>query len=279
LHISAVATAAAPGSVTDATARVKGRPGLPAQATTAKMAWPSGGRTRRRPAQQRGRPAVFTDIFAYADANAQYVPGFLAASRIAIEVTLLTIVLSWICGLVAALGKTSPYRWLRAPAEFYIWFIRGTPTLIQIFIVYFGFPQIGLRLSPFVAGVLALGFNGGAYIAEIVRSGLSAIPKGQMESAQALGMGRWQVMTRIILPQVFRVILPPATNEAITMVKNTSLLSTITVVELTLYSQTIIATTFRPFEFYIATALIYLVMTTLISQAAGRMERHYARSL
>jgi His/Glu/Gln/Arg/opine family amino acid ABC transporter permease subunit len=218
-------------------------------------------------------------IAAWWEGFAPYIPGFIEASWLVLALSLLAILVSWACGLAAALAKASRLAALRQVSKFYIWFIRGTPTLIQIFIVYFGFPQIGLRLSPFVAGVLALGFNGGAYIAEIVRSGLSAIPKGQMESAQALGMGRWQVMTRIILPQVFRVILPPATNEAITMVKNTSLLSTITVVELTLYSQTIIATTFRPFEFYIATALIYLVMTTLISQAAGRMERHYARSL
>jgi polar amino acid transport system permease protein len=218
-------------------------------------------------------------IAAWWEGFAPYMPGFIEASWLVLALSLLAILVSWACGLAAALAKASRFAALRLVSKFYIWFIRGTPTLIQIFIVYFGFPQIGLRLSPFVAGVLALGFNGGAYIAEIVRSGLSAIPKGQMESAQALGMGRWQVMTRIILPQVFRVILPPATNEAITMVKNTSLLSTITVVELTLYSQTIIATTFRPFEFYIATALIYLVMTTLISQAAGRMERHYARSL
>src|ERR1700722_6632194 len=218
-------------------------------------------------------------IAAWWEGFAPYMPGFIEASWLVLALSLLAILVSWACGLAAAFAKASRLAALRQVSKFYIWFIRGTPTLIQIFIVYFGFPQIGLRLSPFVAGVLALGFNGGAYIAEIVRSGVSAIPKGQMESAQALGMGRWQVMTRIILPEVFRVILPPATNEAITMVKNTSLLSTITVVELTLYSQTIIATTFRPFEFYIATALIYLVMTTLISQAAGRMERHYARSL
>jgi polar amino acid transport system permease protein len=210
---------------------------------------------------------------------APYVPGFLSASWVVLVLSLFAIVVSWVFGLLAALGKASRFAAFRQASNFYIWFIRGTPTLIQIFIVYFGFPQFGIRLSPFVAGVLALGFNGGAYIAEIVRAGLSAIPKGQMESAEALGMGRLQMMTRIILPQVFRVILPPVTNEAITMVKNTSLLSTITVVELTLYSQTIIATTFRPFEFYIATALIYLVMTTLISQAAGRMENYYARSL
>lgn len=216
-------------------------------------------------------------IAAWWEGFAPYVPGFLGAAWVVLVLTVLSILVSWICGLVAALAKASRFVGLRQTAAFYIWFIRGTPTLIQIFIIYFGLPQMGLRLSPFVAGFLALGINGGAYIAEIVRAGLSAIPKGQIESAQALGMSRLHMMSRIILPQVFRVILPPVTNEAITMLKNTSLLSTITVIELTLYSQTIIATTFRPFEFYIATAVIYLAMTTILSQAAARLERHYAR--
>lgn len=216
-------------------------------------------------------------IAAWWEGFAPYVPGFLSASWLVFVISVLAIVVSWICGLVAALAKSSRFAAFRQASAFYIWFIRGTPTLIQIFIVYFGLPQLGLRMSPFVAGVLALGFNGGAYIAEIVRAGLSAIPKGQMESSAALGMSRFHIMSRIILPQVFRIILPPVTNEAITMLKNTSLLSTITVVELTLYSQTIIATTFRPFEFYIATAVIYLVMTTVLSQFAMRLERHYGR--
>ncbi|MDG4889799.1 amino acid ABC transporter permease [Mesorhizobium sp. WSM4887] len=208
-----------------------------------------------------------------------YAPGFLNAAWIVFAVTILVIIVSWICGLAAALGRTSslkPVRWL---CSFYIWFIRGTPTLIQVFIVYFGFPQLGLKLSPFVAGVLALGVNSGAYVAEIIRAGLSAIPRGQMESAMALGISRHKTMTTIILPQVFRIILPPLTNEAITCLKNTSLLSTITVMELTLYSQMLIATTFRPFEFYIATAIIYLVMTTVLSQLSAYLERRNSRSL
>lgn len=208
-----------------------------------------------------------------------YVPGFLQASLVVLVLTILIILVSWVCGLIAALAKASrfaPFRWA---SEFYIWFVRGTPALIQIFIVYFGLPQFGLRLTPFVAGVLALGINGGAYVAEIVRSGLSAIPKGQMESSLALGMSRTDAMFRIILPQVVRIITPAITNEAISTLKNTSLLSTITVVELTLYAQTIIATTFRPFEFYIATAVIYLVLTTVLTQASAWMERRNARYL
>lgn len=208
---------------------------------------------------------------------AGYLPGFLRAAWIALEVTVCVILLSWICGLAGALGKQSEWRLLRWPSEFYIWFIRGTPTLIQIFIVYFGFPQLGMRLSPFVAGVLALGVNSGAYVAEIIRGGLLAIPHGQYESSTALGMSYAQTMRRIILPQVCRIIVPPVTNEAITTLKNTSLLSAITVVELTLHAQIVIARTFRPFDFYIMAALIYLVMTSLLSRLSVRLEAYYAR--
>lgn len=208
---------------------------------------------------------------------ALYWPGFLNAAILVLALTLVSIVISWALGLLAALGKASRNLVLRSISSFYIWFIRGTPTLVQIFIIYFGLPQFGIRLSPFMAGALALGINSGAYVAEIIRSGLLAIPKGQTESSLALGMSRFDTMIRIILPQVFRIILPPLTNEAITSLKNTSLLSTITVVELTLYSQMIIASTFRPFEFYAAAAFIYLFMTTILSQLAAWMERRYAQ--
>ena len=125
-----------------------------------------------------------------------------------------------------------------------------------------------------MGGVLALGVNSGAYVAEIVRSGLIAIPKGQMESARALGMSYTKAMRRIILPQVVRIILPPITNEGITMLKNTSLLSTITVMELTLSAQVVIARTFRPFEFYIIAAILYLMMTTILSHFSDKLERN-----
>lgn len=204
-----------------------------------------------------------------------YGPGFLSAAWIVLWVTILTIVLSWICGLAAALAQRSHLYPVRALAAFYIWFIRGTPALIQIFIVYFGLPQLGIRLSPLTAGVLALGINSGAYVAEIIRSGLSAIPRGQTESSLALGFSPAQTMRTIILPQVFRIIIPSMTNEAISILKNTSLLSTITVVELTLYAQTLISATFRPFDFYIAVAVIYLALTSVLTRLAAWLEHRY----
>ncbi|MBP1860000.1 amino acid ABC transporter permease [Rhizobium herbae] len=205
-----------------------------------------------------------------------YGPGFLLAAWTVFWLTILTIVVSWVCGLLAALGHRSKVKAVRMVAAFYIWFIRGTPTLIQVFIIYFGLPQFGVRLSPFTAGVLSLGINSGAYVAEIIRGGLTAIPRGQTESSLALGFSPAETMRSIILPQVFRIILPSITNEAISTLKNTSLLSTITVVELTLYAQTLIAATFRPFEFYIAVAVIYLVLTTFLTQLAAWLERRYA---
>ena len=206
-----------------------------------------------------------------------YGPGFMTAAWTVLWITLLTIVLSWFFGLSAALGQRSEYMAIRALSAFYVWFIRGTPALIQIFIIYFGMPQLGIRLSPYSAGILALGLNSGAYVTEIIRSGLSAIPTGQMESSLALGFSRRETMRTIILPQVFRIILPAITNEALSTLKNTSLLSTITVIELTLYAQTLIAATFRPFDFYIAVALIYLLLTTILTQLAAYFERRFAR--
>jgi polar amino acid transport system permease protein len=220
-----------------------------------------------------GMYQVFDSWWGQIDA---YLPLFVPASRIVVEITVLSILLSWACGLVAALAKVSRFRVLSYPAEFYLWFIRGTPLLGQIFIVYFGLPQLGLGLEPYTAGVIALGVNGGAYVAEIIRGGLLSIPKGQSESATALGMSYLQTMRRIVLPQVIRVIIPPITNDAATTLKNTSLLSTITIMELMLQTQVIVSSTFRPFEFYILVSLIYLAMTTVLMVLLRLAERRYA---
>jgi His/Glu/Gln/Arg/opine family amino acid ABC transporter permease subunit len=215
---------------------------------------------------------LISQIENYAALVLENLPGFLFAGWLTIQITVLVILLSWVCGLLAALSKRSHWFLLRGPSEFYIWFVRGTPSLIQIFMVYFGLPQLGIRLSPFVAGVITLGVNSGAYVAEIIRGGFLAIPRGQYESPIALGMSGFQSMQRIILPQVVRVILPAITNEAIATLKNTSLLSLITVVELTFYTQIVIARTFEPFQFYIMAALIYLALTTVLSRLAVWLE-------
>ena len=204
-----------------------------------------------------------------------YLPLFWPATIVVLEVTILSIILSWAFGLLCALGKASTLKILRYPAEFYLWFVRGTPLLTQIFVIYFGLPQIGIDLDPFGAGVVALGVNAGAYVAEIIRGGLLRIPKGQRESATALGMTYFQLMRGIVLPQVIRVIIPPITNDAATTLKNTSLLSTITIMELMLQTQVIVSSTFRPFEFYILVSIIYLLLTSIFMVALRWVEpRH-----
>ena len=204
-----------------------------------------------------------------------YLPLFWPATIIVLEVTILSIILSWVFGLLCALGKASTLKILRYPAEFYLWFVRGTPLLTQIFLIYFGLPQIGIDLDPFGAGVVALGVNGGAYVAEIIRGGLLSIPKGQSESATALGMTYFQLMRGIVLPQVIRVIIPPITNDAATTLKNTSLLSTITIMELMLQTQVIVSSTFRPFEFYILVSIIYLLLTSIFMVALRWVEQRH----
>lgn len=221
-----------------------------------------------------------TDLIAngaeYWHSISPYMPGFWKGSLTVVQVTILSVLVSWVVGLIAAIGKSSKNKLIRSPFAFYVWFIRGTPALIQIFIVFFGLPQLGIRFSPFTAGVIALGLNSGAYVAENFRAGFSAIPKGQLESALALGM-KWSLaFRRVILPQVIRIIIPTLTNQAIFDLKTTSLLSTITIMELTLHTQIIIASTFRPFEFYIICALCYLFMTTILSQISVRFEKRKA---
>lgn len=205
----------------------------------------------------------------------EYLPGFFKASWLAFQIAGVTILLSWVVGLFLALAQRSPFRIVRKIVSTYVWFIRGTPALIQIFIVYFGLPQLGIKLNPFSAGILALALGSAAYIAEIIRSGLKAIPQGQFDGAKALGLSTSLLYFRVVLPQVVRIIVPSMTNEAINTLKNTSLLSAITVLELTLHTQTMIAATFRPFEFYFLAALLYLLMTTVLSQFSNWFERKY----
>ena len=218
------------------------------------------------------------ELIKYYETVSSYLPGYLQATLLVIRITLIITLLSWIIGIITALGNRLRNRFLRAPFAFYVWFIRGTPALIQIFIIYFGLNQIGLRMVAIVAGVVALAIHSGAYVAEIFRSGFMAIPKGQMESAISLGMNRFLAFRRIILPQVIRIIMPPLTNQAIDDVKNTALLSTITIMEITMFTQLAVATTFKPFDFYLISAILYLVLTALLTRLATYLEARQAKA-
>lgn len=206
-------------------------------------------------------------------------PALLAGAVITLQLTAVSVFFGLILGSligIARLSKTLPLRW---SARGYIDFFRGTPLLVQIFMVYFGIPAVlkgaGLAFSfdRFAAAVLALSLNSAAYIAEIVRGGIQSIEVGQSEAAQSLGLDSVQTMRYVIFPQAFRRMLPPLGNEFISLLKDTSLVAVIGFEELFRRGQLIVAENYRPFEIYAAVALVYLVLTLLSSQFFARLER------
>ncbi len=158
-------------------------------------------------------------------------------------------------------------------ASFYVWLIRSTPLLVQLFLIYYGLPQFGIDLSPFVSGVLGLALNVGAYNAETIRAGIQSIGKGQTEASLSIGMTSAQTMRYIILPQALRIIIPPLGNNFIILIKDTSLVSTITLVELTMKTQQLVGSTYKPFELYLAATVLYAILTSATALALQLVER------
>lgn len=194
------------------------------------------------------------------------LPPLLEGATVTLRITSFSIVLGLCIGVVAGLCRVWPNSVLRALSGAYIEIIRGTPLLVQIFLVYFGLPALGVNLDPFLAGVIAMGINSGAYVGEIVRGGIESIARGQMEAALSLGMTWRQAMYYVILPQAFVRILPPLGNEFIALLKDSSLVSTIAIAELTRTGQIIITRTFKSFEIWSGVALFYFLMTYAISR-------------
>lgn len=201
------------------------------------------------------------------------LPALLVGALATLRITALSIAVGLVIGLGAGLARVWPNSFLRSISSAYIELIRGTPLLVQIFLVYFGLPALGLNLDPFVAGVLAMGINSGAYVGEIVRGGIESIAQGQMEAALSLGMSWWQSMYYIVLPQALFRILPSLGNEFIALLKDSSLVSTIAIAELTRTGQIIITRTFKSFEIWVGVALFYFIMTYAISRAVRYSEK------
>lgn len=188
------------------------------------------------------------------------IPNLLMGCLVTLEISLAALVLGMMIGIVLALFRISSVKALRSFSMSYIWVVRGTPLLVQLFILYFGLPQLGIELSSMTAGILGIGLNTSAYIAEIIRSGIIAIDSGQMEAAESLGMSYPKAMIRIIAPQVTRIIIPSLLNQFIITLKNSSIASLVTITELMRAGNQIIYATFRSFEVYTAVALLYLIM-------------------
>jgi His/Glu/Gln/Arg/opine family amino acid ABC transporter permease subunit len=203
-------------------------------------------------------------------------PYMLQGTLVTLEVSALAMVAGTAVGIACGLlgeSQLPPVRWV---IRSYVYFVRGTPALVQIFLVYFALPVIGIELSAFWGGVVALAFNAGGFIAEIVRAGLQSIDAGQTEAAQAIGMTNRQSLMFILLPQSLRRITPPLTNEVITLVKSSSLLSVISIYELTRATQVIIAERFTPFELYMLLAVFYLVIISALSWVSEYVEKRFA---
>lgn len=207
-----------------------------------------------------------------------YWPEFLRGARATVLYSLVSLVLASLIGLTVALARISDLRALGWLARAYTDIVRGTPALVQIFFVYFGLPAVGVNLSAPVAAVVALSINSGGYLAEIFRAGIAGVDLGQMEAGRSLGMSHWQAMRRVILPQASLRAVPPTAGEFTNLIKGTSLLSTISVSELTRVAQQIIGVTFRPIEAYVAIAAIYFVLNAVVSQGSIVIERALRRS-
>ncbi|BBQ53619.1 amino acid ABC transporter permease [Aeromonas jandaei] len=190
-----------------------------------------------------------------------------------VPLTLITFVLGILLGLLVALARLYGPTPLVALVRFYVWLIRGTPLLVQLFLIFYGLPSAGIVLDAFTAAVIGFTLNIGAYSSEIIRATLAAIPKGQWEAAYSIGMNWPQVMWRVILPQAARIAVPPLSNTFISLVKDTSLAAAVTVPELFQAAQRLASVTYEPLILYSETALIYLMFSSVLSTLQDRLER------
>ena len=204
------------------------------------------------------------------------LPLLLMGALVTVKITAISVGLGIVIGLFVGIARIARSRVLRVLAAIYVDFLRGTPLLVQIFLIYFALPIVtGQRMDPFVAAIVSCSINSGAYVAEIFRAGIQSIDAGQMEAGRSLGMTWAQTMRYIIVPQAFKRVIPPLGNEFIALLKDSSLVSVICFEELARRGQLIIARTYGSMEIWNCVALIYLVMTLAISRLVAYLERRY----
>ena len=189
----------------------------------------------------------------------------LPGLKMTIPLTVIAFALAMVIATVVALIQFAHVKVLTPLARFYIWVIRGTPLLVQLFVVFYGLPNLGVYLDAFPAAVLVFSINEGAYCAETMRGALESVPIGQIEAGYCVGMRYTQIMRRIVLPQALRTAFPPLSNSLISMVKDTSLAANITVMEMFMATQRIVARTYEPLALYLEVALIYLMFSTVLT--------------
>lgn len=202
-----------------------------------------------------------------------------AGLQFTVPLAILAFVLGLALGILVALIRlygSKPLKWV---ADFYVWVIRGTPLLVQLFLIFYGLPNAGITLDAFPAALIGFTLNVGAYSSEIVRGAILSVAKGQWNAAASLGMNRRQTLRWVIIPQSIFVSIPPLSNTFISLIKDTSLAAVITVPEMFLAAQRIVSVTYEPLILYVEAALIYLLFSTVLSKLQTRLETYYQRHI
>ena len=190
-----------------------------------------------------------------------------------IPLTIISFALALIIATITALIQVAKVPVLKTLARLYIWIIRGTPLLVQLFVIFFGLPNLGILINPFPAAVIVFSINEGAYSAETIRAAIESVPRGQLEAAECVGLSWLQAIVRIVLPQALRTAFPTLFNSLISMLKDTSLAANITVTEMFMQTQRIVARTYEPLALYIEVGLIYLLMCTVLTKVQAWGEK------
>lgn len=191
---------------------------------------------------------------------------FIQGIKVTIPLTIISFLLALIIALITAIVQVANIKVFKQLARFYVWIIRGTPLLVQLFVIFYGLPSLGIVLDAFPSAILVFSFNTGAYASETIRAAIEAVPKGQMEAGYCVGMNYIQIMRRIILPQALKTAFPPLSNSLIGLLKDTSLAASITIYDMFLASQRIAARTYETFALYLEVAVIYLIFCTVLTK-------------
>jgi cystine transport system permease protein len=204
-------------------------------------------------------------------------PLLVGGIKFTVPLAILSFAIGLLLAFLAAIGRLFGPRPLVELIRFYIWLVRGTPLLVQLFVIFYGLPSVGIVLDPMTAALIGFSLNVGAYNAEVIRGAIEAIPRGQWDAAYSLSMTRAQALRRTILPQAARVAVPPLANSFIALMKDTSLAAVITVPEIFQAAQRIASVTYEPLTLYVEAALIYLVLCSFLTSAQARLERHFGQ--
>lgn len=206
-----------------------------------------------------------------------FIPLVKAGLLFTVPLAIVSFIIGLILALFTALSRISGIKILESIAKFYVWIIRGTPLLVQLFIIFYGLPAAGIIIDAWPAALIGFSINVGAYASETIRAAIKSIPTGQWEAASSIGMTHSQTLKRVILPQATRVSVPPLANSFIGLVKDTSLAASITLTEMFQVGQRITAATYEPLWLYIEVAFIYLIFCTVLSHLQNRLEKRFER--